>query len=72
MAEKVWQVEKVKYCEHVGQEVEIESQVIYPADILPEQPPRVVAHRCSHSLECNLVEKPSCNLCGTNPDLNLV
>jgi len=72
MADKVWQVEQVKYCEHVGQNVEIESQVIYPADILPEQPPRVVAHRCSHSIECNLVEKPSCSLCGTNPDFNLV
>ncbi|MCL4269320.1 MAG: hypothetical protein KJZ72_07235 [Anaerolineales bacterium] len=72
MAEKVWQIEKVKYCEHVEQEVAIENEVVYPADQLPDQPPRVIAHRCSHALECNMIEKPACSLCGTNPDLNLV
>lgn len=72
MAEKVWQIEKVKYCEHVEQEVAIENEVVYPADQLPDQPPRVIAHRCSHALECNMIEKPACSLCGTNPDLNPV
>ena len=72
MAKKVWQVEKVKYCEHVEQEVAIENEVIYPAEFLPDQPPRVIARRCSHSLECNMLEKPACALCGTNPDMDLV
>ena len=71
-SQKVWQTEKVKYCEHVGQEVEIENEVIYPAEHVPDQPPRVTAHRCSHSLECNMMEKPACSLCGANPDLDLV
>ena len=72
MAKKVWQVEKVKYCEHVEQEVAIENEVIYPAEFLPDQPPRVIARRCSHSLECNMIEKPACALCGTNTDMDLV
>jgi hypothetical protein len=72
MAEKIWHVEKIKFCEHVGQDVTIEDEVVYPAEYLPDQPARVLAHRCSHALECNLLEKPACNLCGTNPDLDPV
>ena len=72
MAEKIWKVEKIKYCEHVGREVEIQDEVALPAEILPDQPPRVLAHRCSNSLECNMIEKATCALCGTNPDLDPV
>lgn len=72
MAEKIWQVEKIKFCEHVGQEVAIENEVVYPAEHLPEQSPRILAHRCSRALECNMLDKPACALCGTNPDLNIV
>ena len=50
MAQKKWQIEKFHYCEHVGQEVELEVQVVYPADQLPDQPPHVIAHRCSKAL----------------------
>jgi hypothetical protein len=35
---------------------------------LPEQPPRIIAHRCSSAMECNAVNKPACAWCGTNPD----
>ncbi|MDP1545587.1 MAG: hypothetical protein Q8L87_06155 [Anaerolineales bacterium] len=72
MAEKIWQVEKIKFCERVGEEVSIENEVAYPAEYLPDQPPRILARRCSHALECNMLEKPACNLCGTNPDLDIV
>ena len=72
MAEKIWQVEKIKYCEHVGREVSIENEVVYPAEHLPDQPARIVAHRCSNALECNTLEKAACVLCGTNPDLDPV
>jgi hypothetical protein len=41
--------------------------MIFPADQLPDQPPQVVAHRCSHALRCNLDERPSCIWAGTNP-----
>ncbi len=72
MAEKTWQVEKIKNCEHVGHEVKIEVEVVYPADQLPDQPPRVIAHRCSSAIECNLKEQAACSLCGTNPDVDPV
>jgi len=72
MAEKTWHVEKIKHCEHVGHDVAIENQVVYPAEHLPDQPPRVIAHRCSNAIECNMVEKSTCALCGTNPDLDPV
>jgi len=72
MAEKIWKVEKSKYCERVGREVQIEDQVAYPAEILPDQPPRVLARRCSNAIECNLTDKAACSLCGTNPDLDPV
>lgn len=72
MAEKIWKVEKIKFCEHVEENVAIENEVAFPAEYLPEQPPRILARRCSHAIECNLLEKPTCVLCGTNPDLDIV
>ncbi|MCB0117711.1 MAG: hypothetical protein H6634_09490 [Anaerolineales bacterium] len=72
MAKKVWQVEKTKYCEHVQEDIDIETEVVYPADFLPEQAPRILARRCSKALECNSMEHPACSLCGTNPDLDPV
>jgi hypothetical protein len=34
--------------------------------MLPDEP-RVLAHRCSYSLYCNLDGRPSCLWAGTNP-----
>jgi len=67
MAQKNWEVIKVRYCDHVGHEVSIETEVVYPADHLPDLP-RVVAHRCSDAKVCNMMDKPSCAWCGTNPN----
>lgn len=67
MAEKVWEVTKVFYCDHVGHVVSIENEVVYPADFVPD-PPRVIARRCSNAGECNLYDKPACVWCGTNPN----
>jgi hypothetical protein len=68
MAQKKWQIEKFHYCEHVQQEVELEVQVVYPADQLPDQPPHITAHRCSKALACNQLDKLVCYYCFTNPD----
>ena len=68
MAQKMWQISKVSYCEHVGQEVALEVEVVYPAEQLPDQPPHVIAHRCSKALECNQLDKMACAYCFTNPD----
>jgi hypothetical protein len=72
MAKKVWHVEKTKYCEHVQETIAIEVEVVYPAEQLPEQAPRIRARRCSKALECNCIEHPVCSLSGTNPDLDPV
>lgn len=68
MAYKTWQVAKVRFCDKVGKEVRLENEVVYPADHLPDQPPRVVARRCSDARYCNQFDRPTCLWCGTNPD----
>jgi hypothetical protein len=70
MAVRTWQTIKLHYCDHVKQEVGLEAQVIYPADIMPDQPPRVTAKRCSHGFACNLDDRPSCVWAGTNPSFD--
>jgi len=67
MAVKQWEVLKVRYCNHVGCEVGLEAELIYPAEQLPDQPPRVEAHRCSRGKECMLHETQSCIWAGSNP-----
>ncbi len=67
MAEKTWQTLKVQYCHHVDEEVGLEVEVVFPPEILPDQSPRIFAHRCSHGLACNLDGRPSCIWAGTNP-----
>jgi len=68
MAQKKWQTRTICYCERVGQEVKLETQVVFPAEHLPDPLPRVLAHRCSNALECNMIEKMVCAYCGTNPE----
>jgi hypothetical protein len=67
MAVTTWQAIKVQYCHHVKGEVELQAQTVYPAEWLPDQPPRILAHRCSHAFACNLDGRPSCVWAGTNP-----
>jgi hypothetical protein len=67
MAERTWEVSKICFCEHVKQEVSLEAEMLHPADFLPD-PPRVLAHRCSLSMQCNLFTQPTCIWAGTNPD----
>jgi hypothetical protein len=68
MASKNWQQRKVFFCERIQQEVTIENEVVLPSDFLSFQSPRVVGHRCSESIGCNLLEKPGCIWAGTNPN----
>ncbi len=67
MAVKVWQKIKVQYCKHAGGEVSLDAEVLLPEEYLPDQGPRIVAHRCSHGMECGLLEQASCVWAGTNP-----
>jgi hypothetical protein len=67
MATKIWQPIKINFCQHVGTEVALEAEVIYPSDYLNDQAPRMGGHRCSHGLNCNQDGRPSCIWAGTNP-----
>ena len=67
MTEKTWQTIKLQYCHHADSEVGLEAEVVFPPEQLPDQPPRILAHRCSHGLTCNLDGRPSCIWAGTNP-----
>ena len=67
MTQQTWQTLKVQYCHHIHQEVGLEAQAVYPSEHLPDQPPRILAHRCSNGLACNLNDKASCIWSGSNP-----
>lgn len=68
MAVRTWQTIKVRYCHHVDSEVGMEAELVYPAEWMPDQQPRVVAHRCSRAIACNLDGRASCVWAGTNPN----
>lgn len=70
MATKTWQPIKTCYCQHVGIEVYLEAELIYPAEWLPDQYPRIISHRCSRGMDCNLDERISCIWAGTNPTVD--
>ena len=67
MAVKMWQPIKFRYCGHAEDTVALEAELIYPADYLPDPLPRVSSHRCSHAMQCNLFNKPTCMWAGSNP-----
>ena len=68
MAFKTWRVVKVRYCDHAGEEVALEAQMVYPSEWLPEQPHRKLAMRCSHGVHCSVCDGPNCVWAGTNPN----
>ena len=68
MAERAWHVSKIQFCEHIGHEIALETEVVYLAEHLPEQAPRILAHRCSNALACNQLDKMACTWSATNPD----
>lgn len=70
MATKSWEALKTCYCFHVQQQVSLEAQVVHPADFIPDGPARIIAHRCSYGIDCNLDGRPSCQWAGTNPELD--
>ena len=70
MAFKTWQTIKIRYCHHVGAEVGMEAEIVYPSDILPDQEPHIISHRCTRALACNLDGRASCIWAGTNPTVD--
>jgi len=37
MSEKTWEIIKLRYCHHVGDQVGLEAELVYPAEHLPDQ-----------------------------------
>lgn len=67
MSHIVWKDMKVCTCEHIGKEVQLQAKIVYPASVLPDSPPRILAHRCSKGIECNQMDRPTCQWAGTLP-----
>ena len=63
----VWEPAKICFCHHIKREVSLDTALVYPSEWLPDQPPRILAHRCSNAVECNLDGRSSCMWSGTNP-----
>jgi hypothetical protein len=68
MATVLWRPVRTKLCDRVGKIASLEVQVVYPAENLPDQPPRVRSRRCSLALQCNLLDQPTCCWAGTQPE----
>ena len=67
MAEKKWESVQTCFCAHVNMDVNLDVEVIYPADYLDNDVPRLGAHRCSNELLCNQFNQGACIWAGTNP-----
>lgn len=68
MAWEQWVVLRTQECPRLGEEVRLEARVVYPAEWLPDQPPRVTAHRCSHAEVCRTSLHPGCRWDGRVPE----
>ena len=62
MVDEKRMVEKVVSCDcvHAGGKVKVSTLVVYPADHLPDPPPRILDRDCSHLTECSLHDKTAC------------
>ena len=47
MAVRKWEVVQTCFCDHVEQNVALETELVFPGDFLPDQNPRVHGYCCS-------------------------
>lgn len=67
MADVIWQPIRKHFCEKVRDEVLLEALLVFPAEPLPDQPPRVIGRRCSAIVLCNQEDRPTCCWAGALP-----
>ena len=67
MGQRTWIPQKTVVCERANRDVVLEVEVALPPEILPDQPPRVLAHRCSYGASCNSMDRPMCAWAGSLP-----
>lgn len=47
-------------CAHMGKEVAVQTQIVYPVGILRGTLPRIMSRKCSHYADCRLTDKAAC------------
>jgi hypothetical protein len=67
MADEQWITVKTIYCKQSKQEATLEFLVAHSPEHMPDQPPRILARRCSISKECVVKDDCNCHWTGTNP-----
>ena len=60
-----------RFCTHANAEVTITTSLVYPADMMPLQAPRLRSRRCSHFFDCNLQDKTACTFSVTSQQTSL-
>ncbi len=60
MAWESWRTVKRTHCEVVDEEVALQSRLVYAADTLPDQPPRVLGYCCSSAENCDRFNQAAC------------
>lgn len=60
MAWETWRTIQQTRCIFLQGKVCLEARVLYPADIMPDQPPRVLAFRCSSVQDCDRFNQADC------------
>lgn len=70
MTQKRWETIKVRFCDHAECEVELQIETVPPPEYLPDQPARILSHRCSRGVECSMFKQPACRWAGTNPEFD--
>jgi hypothetical protein len=60
MAWETWRTVKETRCKFLQDQVRLEARLLYAADILPDQPPRVLAYRCSDGQDCDRFNQADC------------
>jgi hypothetical protein len=68
MTEKQWESLKTIQCRRAGCDAVLQVELVHPAEFLPDQEARVLAHRCSRGLECSMLGMVACMWAGSNPD----
>ncbi len=58
--DRVAQTQVEHFCSHANCDVKLKTSYIYPADIMPDTPPRIYQRSCSHYFICSLQDKSAC------------
>lgn len=67
MAWESWRTVKRGRCDFIDEEVAFEWRLVFAAAMLPDQPPRVLAYRCTGAESCERFDQPACPWVSLSP-----